>query len=426
MIFPEKYTLAEVCLKAQSKYKKKTCFQTYRDGGICNRYSYLEFGRRVISFASMLRRLGIKRGDRVMIAAENRPEWPVAYFGTALAGGISVPVQTSFNHEQILSIAKHTEISALCHTALTASKISGIDSSIPKIQIDAEQNYGTSLDAKDFEEAGEDDPASIIYTPGSTGSSKGVVLSHRNLVFIAASSGSLMKIYPRDRFLSVISLAHIYECSLGMLAPVMSGASVTYLDKPPSPGFLLPAMRSLRPTAIITVPVFMEKICREKIFPALKKNGFYKFSITRRLTVRVAGAKLLSAMGSSIRLFGIGGAPLSEDVESFLREAGFPYASGYGLTETAPLVSGAAPYEFPVNSSGKALKGTELRISDEGEIQVRGPHVMLGYYRDKKKTSGAFTGDGWFKTGDLGRLDDKNNLYIHGRMKAPNLQTGQN
>jgi long-chain acyl-CoA synthetase len=227
-----------------------------------------------------------------------------------------------------------------------------------------------------------------------------------------------MKIYPSDRLLSVIPLAHTYECVLGMITAVMSGASVTYLDKPPSPAVLLPAMQVLRPTAMVTVPLFIEKICRLKIFPEMEKSRFFKFRLTRPLVRFLAGQKLLSSLGSAIRFFGIGGAPLADDVELFLRQVKFPYSTGYGLTETAPIISGTRPYLSPFRSSGLVLEGSEVRISNAGEIEVRGPNVMLGYYRDEKRTRESFTEDGWFKTGDLGRLDRKGFLYIYGRLKA--------
>ena len=150
----------------------------------------------------------------------------------------------------------------------------------------------------------------------------------------------------------------------------------------------------------------------------MKENLIYKFPLTRPLAVRVAGKKLLSALGSSMRFFGIGGAPLSEDVEQFLRKARFPYAMGYGLTETSPLVSGNAPYRFPFRSSGLPIEDTELRIGEEGEIQVKGPNVMQGYYKDENRTKETFTKDGWLKTGDLGCQDKKGNLFIRGRLKA--------
>ena len=388
----------------------------YRDGGAYTRLSYEEMGKRAAAFAYMLRQRGVSPGDRVMILAENRPEWPIAYFGTALAGAVSVPVLTDFSSAQIGYIASHADISALCFTARTIPKTGEISPSVPAIRIDLEA-VGTVLGSLSVE-VEEDDPSSIIYTSGTTGSSKGVMLSHKNLVFTASASRSLMKIYSRDRLLSVIPLAHTYECSLGMLTAVMSGASITYLDKPPSPAVLLPAMQDLRPTAMVTVPLFIEKICRQRIFPKMQKSPLYKFPLTRPLVRFLAGQKLLSSLGSAIRFFGIGGAPLAADVERFLRKAGFPYSPGFGLTETAPLVAGTAPYKFPPQSSGQVLKGTELRIADNGEIQVRGPNVMLGYYRDEEKTREVFTEDGWFKTGDLGRMDKKGFLYIYGRLKA--------
>ena len=418
MIFLEKQTLTELFLKAVERYGKKICCQIYRDGGVYNRLSYKVFADRVGAFVYMLRQLGVKPGDRVMILAENRPEWPIAYFGIALAGAITVPVLTDFTPEQAGAIAAHAEISALCYSGRIVTKISEIDPSIPRIRIDEAFNQITSAALNDLPDVHEDDPASIIYTSGTTGNSKGVLLSHRNLVFNATASRSLMKIFSRDRLLSVIPLAHTYECSLGMLTALMSGASVTYLDKPPSPAVLLPAMQALRPTAILTVPLFIEKICRQKVFPEIEKKPLYKCPLTRPIVNFLAGQKLMAAMGSSVRFFGIGGAPLSEDVERFLRKVGFPYSPGYGLTETAPLISGSSPYKFPLRSAGKVVKGTELRISDNGEIQVRGPNVMLGYYRDEERTKEAFTEDGWLKTGDLGRLDKKGRLFIYGRLKA--------
>ncbi|AEF82896.1 AMP-binding protein [Leadbettera azotonutricia] len=422
MIFLEKRCLGELALKAASKYQGKTCFQIYRDGGVYDKMSYAEFGIKTRQIAGLLMDKGVKAGDRVMILAENRPEWPIAYFGITLIGAVAVPVLTDFIGEQISTIARHAEISALCHTERTVQKIAegGIDGAIALIPLD-DPNLFSNLripEETEFPTLTEHNPAAIIYTSGTTGSSKGVVLSHGNLIFTAQASRTLMKIFSRDRLLSVIPLAHTYECVLGLFTAVMGGASVTYLDKPPSPAVLLPAMQTLRPTAIVSVPLFIEKICRNSIFPGMKKSPLYKFPLTRVLAIKAAGARLMTALGSSVRFFGIGGAPLDEDVERFLRKAGFPYAPGYGLTETAPLVAGTDPYKFAFRSAGSVVKGVETRISPEGEIQVRGPNVMLGYYRDEERTRKAFTEDGWFKTGDLGYIDKKGNLFMKGRIKA--------
>jgi long-chain acyl-CoA synthetase len=198
----------------------------------------------------------------------------------------------------------------------------------------------------------------------------------------------------------------------------MNGASTTYLDRPPSPAVLQKAMRDLRPTAMVSVPLFIEKTYRQTIARRLEKSRLYSFPLTRPLALHFAGRKLMKAFGGSMRFFGIGGAPMGGDVELFMRAAGFPYALGYGLTETAPLISGTRPFHFPFRSVGRVLKGVELRIAEDGEIQVRGPNVMMGYYHDEEATKAAFTEDLWFKTGDLGFKDKKGFLFIKGRIKA--------
>jgi long-chain acyl-CoA synthetase len=389
-----------------------------------------------------------------MILAENRPECPIAYFGIAFAGAVSVPALLDFSPQQIKTIALHAAVSCICVTEKAHLKISGIDPAIPVIYIDSYgiENTGSedtsilvsiqgiakrlslshTVRENLFPDVAEDDLASIIYTSGTLGNSKGVMLSHRNLLWTARASRSLMKLFPRDRLLSVIPLAHTYEYTLGLLAVVMSGASTVYLDRPPSASALFPAIQALRPTVMITVPLFIEKIYRIRIAPQLLKNPLYRLPVTRWLVMRLAGRKLFAAFGGALRFLGIGGAPLAEDVELFLRKVQFPYSLGYGLTETSPLVAGATPYHFPFRSVGSVLKGVEVRIVADnkeniGEIQVRGPNVMLGYYHDEEKTRAAFTEDGWFKTGDLGYVDKKNHLFIRGRLKTMLLgSSGEN
>ncbi|MDR3170634.1 MAG: AMP-binding protein [Treponema sp.] len=452
MVYLEKMTLAELSQKAVMQYSKRMAFEIYRDGHTYNRITYQEFGLRTRQFAALFISLGVRAGDRVMLLAENRPEWPIAYFAAALAGAVTVPVLTGFSPEQIITIARHAGISALCITEKTGPKLTGgvIDPAIPFIYIDsiedaADNGPGENVSIQvvlhgrkkrlllqeggAFPETRETDLATLIYTSRTTGSSKGVMLSHRNLLYNVLSSRSLMKIFPRDRLLSIIPLAHTYECTLGLLNAVMNGASTVYLDRAPAPSVLFPAIQALRPTAMVTVPLFIEKIYRNRIAPALLANPLYRFPLTRSLAIAWAGRTLMSTFGKTIRFFGIGGASLSEDTEVFLRRVKFPYAPGYGLTEAAPLVSGTAPYRFPFRSAGSVLKDIEVRIvpnqapSDtpqglEGEIQVRGPNVMIGYYRDEEKTREAFTVDGWFKTGDLGFLDKRGHLFIRGRLKA--------
>jgi len=483
MVRLETDTLGELALVSGAKYGKKTAFQIYRDGGVYDQVSYARFGRRVRQFAALFRALGVRPGDRVMLLSENRPEWAFAFFGTALAGAVSVPVLIDFPEEQIARIADHAGIKTLCGTTRTLPKAASLAGRIPLLRLDGlegdtipvncrgeetlvplgepeiggsfpEENPGSpnqrgsvpqrQVPGDALPPAAGDDLAAIIYTSGTTGRSKGVMLSHQNLLFVARASRHLMKIYSRDRLLSLIPLAHTYECSLGLLTPLLSGASITYLDKPPSPAVLLPAMQTLRPTAIVSVPLFLEKLYHQRIAPALERNPLYRCPLTRFIPLRLAGGRLLASLGGAVRFFGIGGAPLSPEVENFLQNAGFPYSPGYGLTEAAPLVAGSAPYRFRRGSAGKPVPGVELRfvppeedawagsgenppaIREEssasgggcGEIQVRGPNVMKGYYRDEALTREAFTPDGWLRTGDLGFLDRKGCLHIRGRLKA--------
>jgi long-chain acyl-CoA synthetase len=301
------------------------------------------------------------------------------------------------------------------------------DTEITVLHNGIEKQIPLSLDNKtNFPNSNPEDLATIIYTSGTSGSSKGVMLSSKNIISCAYSCFKFYKIRRQDRFLSILPLAHSYECSVGFLAPFISGASITYIDKPPSPSVLLPAVKIIRPTVIISVPLLIEKIFNNAIAPKLRKNKLYKFHFTRPLAIRAAGRKLLSALGGRIRFFGIGGAPLNPETEDFLNRARFPYAIGYGLTEASPLIAGNSPYRSSVRVAGTACEGVSIRIAEcaasvhagIGEVQVKGPNIMLGYYEDPERTAEAFTSDGWLRTGDLGCLDKKGRLYIRGRLKA--------
>jgi long-chain acyl-CoA synthetase len=427
MRYPEQLTLQALVRHAAARFPKRTAFSALGGDVPYHQVSYGEFGARALSFAGRLMGMGVGPGDRVMILAENRPEWPIAYFGIALAGAVSVPVLVDFSAEQVQAIAGHAAVKAVCVTGRTAAKVGGTAAPVladgaawappPLIHLDTLLVTPPGTVPGTVPPVEEEDLASIIYTSGTTGHSKGVMLSHRNLVYTALATRSIFKIYPRDRFLSIVPLAHTFECTIGMLIAVLSGASTAYLDRPPAPAVLLPAVRTIRPTVMLTVPLIIEKIYRNSIEPSLKANPLYRFPLTRPLAVNLAGQRLLSLFGGAIRFFSIGGAALAEDVEVFLRKVQFPYALGYGMTEASPLLAGTAPFKTPLHSAGRTLKGVELRIVD-GEIQARGPNIMMGYYQDEERTRASFTDDGWFKTGDLGAFDKKGRLFIKGRLKA--------
>jgi long-chain acyl-CoA synthetase len=253
------------------------------------------------------------------------------------------------------------------------------------------------------------------------------MLSHRNICFTAIKGFEIQHIAETDRFLSVLPLSHTYENTLGLILPMYSGACVYYLNKAPVPAVLLPALKEVKPTTILTVPLIIEKIYNSKILPSFTEKPLmkmlYNIPVFRRLLNRVAGKKLMDTFGGELRFFGIGGAKLSRRTEEFLIEARFPYAVGYGLTESSPLLAGFNPQNAVLQTTGPACKGVELRINQpdastgEGEIWARGPNIMQGYYKEPGMTREIITRDGWLRTGDLGSFDKHGNLSIKGRVK---------
>jgi len=431
-------TLAGLYQHASAVYKNRPAFALFSDGKITKQVTYERMGKYSKKAAVVLKSSGVCGGDRVLLLAENCPEWPIVYFGIAIAGAVSVPLLTGFSVPQIRYIAEHCGAKAICISKEMAQKFKSIielpffaktpfiyidtlisDESI-SVSVNGIKKKYTNIDIDNIENPrnSPDDLASIIYTSGTQGSSKGVMLSSRNLISSAVSTFTFIKVNSSDRVLSVLPLAHSYECSLGLIIPVICGSSITYLDKPPSPSVLLPAMKLIRPTIMASVPLLMEKIYNNSIRPKLRANPLYKFILTRPLVIFAAGRRLNKALGGRIRFFGIGGAPLCAEVEKFLYRIKFPYSIGYGLTEAAPLVAGNPPYRLSSKEGLVAPKTVEIRISDEGEIQVKGPNIMMGYYNDKEKTAQSFTSDCWLKTGDLGSIDKKGKLHIKGRLKA--------
>ena len=260
------------------------------------------------------------------------------------------------------------------------------------------------------------------------------MLSHKNLVTNAMSAFEKVSIKDDDVFLSILPLAHTLECTVGLMIPILHGASVQYIDKVPTPTVLLKAFSIVRPTMMVSVPLIIEKIYKSKILPKFMASFImrflYSFAFFRKILNKIAGKKLLETFGGRLRFFGIGGAGISPYVEQFLKEANFPYIIGYGLTETAPLLAGSILGEtIKLKSTGTPMAGVEIKIkgkdpiTGEGEIIVKSPSVMLGYYKDDAQTKEVIE-DGWFLTGDLGYIDDEGFLFISGRSKNVIIGSG--
>jgi len=253
------------------------------------------------------------------------------------------------------------------------------------------------------------------------------MLSHYNICMQLTVIPPLFDFNQQDVLLSILPLSHTYECTLGMIFPFARGSRVVYLDRPPTASALMPALAEVRPTVMASVPLIMEKIYRSKVKPKFESTRLlrtlYGWGWSRRLLHRMAGRQLMRLFGGRMRLFAIGGAKFDSEAEQFLLDARFPYAIGYGLTETAPLLAGAVGDMVRVGSTGPALKGIGIRLDNvnaetgQGEIVVDTPCVMRGYYKNEEATREVFTDDGWFRTGDLGAITPDGWIYIKGRLK---------
>lgn len=400
--------------------------------------TYESANREIRALIAFLEDNGISPGDKVAILSSNMPNWGIAFFAITFMGAVAVPILPDFSSVEIANILEHSGAKVMFVSNSLLPRIEDFKSDILTLSILMEDfsilspskdrpGYDPSvLSTKDYDVL-EDDLASIIYTSGTTGRSKGVMLTHKNISYNALKGRVIQFIDENDRFLSVLPLSHTYENTLGLILPMLCGSCVYYLKKPPTPAVLLPALAEIRPTLMLTVPLIIEKIYFNKIMPTFRDNLIlkllYKISFFRKVLNKAAGKKLLKTFGGELKFYGIGGAKLNKTVERFLREARFPYAVGYGLTETAPLLAGANPQRSVFESTGPAIEGIELMISNpdkktgEGEIWAKGPNVMKGYYKEPEMTQSVLTRDGWFKTGDLGTFDKNNNLYIKGRLK---------
>ena len=458
MVKLNKLTLAEVLSNSCKEFAEEN-FVSWVDK---EPITYKEFGEKVHSVSNFLKENGIVKNDKVAILSENQPNWSVCYFAIVSIGAIAVPIMTEFHPSEVHHILRHSESKAIFvssklfnrldefdHEALstkilvddlliippqTKSDIlkdflSGGKKELEKIKFAAKKFVGLAN-----EEVKEDDLAAILYTSGTTGHSKGVMLTHKNIVSDAISTLGFVTLDTHDKMLSILPLFHTIESTLGLVTPMLCGAKVYYLDKPPTASALLPAMAKVKPNVMVAVPLVIEKIFKLRILPQLTSKfvvrGLYKLPTVRKKLHKVAVRKLLQTFGGELRMFCIGGAPISAEVERFLREGGFPYAIGYGLTETAPLITGTDNLHTKFRSAGKPIPNVELEIREkdpktgEGEIYARGPMLMKGYYKDPERSKEVLTDDGWFKTGDLGLIDEDGYLFIKGRSK--NMILGPN
>ena len=419
-------TLYELVRNSVEKFASKVAFSMFEGDDV----TYAEVGRRIEKVQEILTGAGLRAGDKVALLSSNMPTWGVCYFAVTSAGMVAVPILPDFSGEELDMIIAHSEAKALLVSDRLFTKLS--KQTIERLNVVVRtKNLGVIAQRVRGEGTmavpKPDDLAVIIYTSGTTSKPKGVMLTHAALCAQVGISSGIFPVLPDDVFLSVLPLSHTYECSIGMIYPFSMGARVVYLDRPPTASALMPALRAVRPSVMLIVPLIIEKIYRHQVLAKFNSNGFwrtlYKVGFLRRYLHRVAGKKLLKLFGGRLRFLGIGGAKLDGGAEKFLLEAKVPYAIGYGLTETAPLLAGAAPSQVRLGSTGPQAPGVQLRLEHinpdtrQGEVVALTPSVMLGYFKNPEATKEVFTDDGWFRTGDLGEFDKDGWLYIKGRLK---------
>jgi len=457
------YTMDAVVDCTASRNGKRVALRIYGDDESIITYSQMKNMKD--SIAVTLLEAGFVHGDKIAILGESCPTWIVAYFGITSIGCVAVPILPDFSSKETCSILEHSGAKGVVVNARNFEKLIPFVEENPSFLVRMEDLFhipdpisGSLKDREQFasapgrditrrkldkkaqdlrasSKAKEDDLASLIYTSGTTGSSKGVMLTHKNLVWNAdISTDVYVKLKPGDHVLSILPIAHVYEFTTGQVLELMCGTEITYLGKAPAPSILLPALKAVRPRLLMSVPLLMEKIYRSSVLPVMRDNEklrpWLKFGPTRRLISRIIGRKLKITFGGKLKFFGIGGAPLDRDVEQFLADAKFPYSIGYGLTETSPLIAGGKPTKHYVGMIGPLVEHVDVILENKdpetgvGEILVKGPNVMQGYYKNPKLNEEVFTEEGYFRTGDLGFFDKKGRLAIKGRTKTMILGAG--
>ena len=419
-------TLYEVVKHSVEKFSSRIAFTMIDTEDV----TYKEVGERIEKVQNMLLDAGVGAGDKVAILSSSMPNWGVSYFAVTTAGMVAVPILPDFTSEELDLILEHSEAKAILvsdklYTKLSQRITERMNIIIRTKNLNAIAQNVTERAEKRIPEP--DDLAVIIYTSGTTSKPKGVMLTHYNIAMQLTVVPSLFDYNENDELLSILPLAHTYECTLGMIFPFARGARIHYMDRPPTASALMPALAKVRPTVIASVPLIMEKIYRGKVRPTFEKNAFlrklYSWRWSQKMLHKVAGKQLKKLFGGRMRLFAIGGAKFDTDAERFLMDARFPYGIGYGLTETAPLVAGCVGKMVRLGSTGPALKGVDIRLDNinsetgQGEIVVNTPCCMKGYYKNEDATRDAFTEDGWFRTGDLGAIDKDGWIHIKGRLK---------
>lgn len=425
-------------------------------------YTYGQIATNVAKYHILFEKIGLKKGEKVALCAKNSAEWGIAFLAVTSYQCVAVPLLNDFHPDSVQSLTEHSESVLLftdediwnklepekftfLKTAVDVAqdktlftKIDGLKEAHDNIETLFNERYpdGFSITDVNYPTNNFEDLALINYTSGTTSDPKGVMLTYGNISSNIEFGQWGIPNHPGETIVSMLPLAHMYGLAFEFLYQLAGGCHVFFLGKIPSPKVLLAAFAQVKPYMMVTVPLVIEKIFRNTVIPTLQKPSIkfaMKIPFMQDIIRKRVRSKIIDAFGGSIRFIIIGGAAINKEVEDLMKDIKLPYTVGYGMTECAPILGYEDWKKFRKGSCGKAVHRMEVRIDSEdprkivGEIQVRGDNVMKGYYKNEEATKAAFTPDGWMRTGDLGVIDSKGNIFIKGRSKNLILSSnGQN
>ncbi len=447
----------------ENSFRKNWELEAVTDYGTSVTLTYGQMAERIAYLHLLFERVGIQVGDRIAVMGKNNSNWVTTYLATMTYGAVIVPILQEFKANDAIHIINHSESKLLFITDLIWENIDVdqvpdlqavislntmdlIVTGLPKQQavdkMTIEEMFaekypnGFTKDDVHYIERSNAELASINYTSGTTGFSKGVMTPMNALAGNIVFGLTTKLVYQGCRHVAFLPLAHAYGCAFDFLACLAAGGHSYLIGRTPSPKILMKAFAEVKPTVILSVPLILEKIYKKMIQPQISKKPIswvLKMPLLDKVVLNKIRETLMNAFGGEFSQIIIGGAPLNAEVEAFLRRIKFPVTVGYGMTETAPLISFTPWDRFRSQSCGQVLKGfMEARVANPdadgvGEIQVRGENVMVGYYKNEQATKDSFTADGWLRTGDLGVIDEDGYIYIKGRCKTMLLgPSGQN
>jgi len=425
-------------------------------------FTFGEVATQIAKLHVLYEAIGLKKGDKVALCAKNSARWGIAFFSANTYEAVVVPILADFHPDSVNSLVDHSEstvlftdtdiwskldiekmpqVRAVVSTAdfkllyAADEKISKANDNLQELFEKKYPNGYTSADIS-YPTDNDKDLAIINYTSGTTSAPKGVMLRYECISANVTFGQKRLPSYPGDKIVSMLPMAHMYGMMFELIYPLCGCAAVYYLGKTPTPALLLGAMAGVKPYLVITVPLVMEKIFKSKVAPIVNKpimKVICAIPGLNQIIFKKVRTSLLNAFGGNVREIVMGGAALNPEVETWFKKFKLPYTVGYGMTEAAPLMAYEDWWDFASKSCGKAIDTIEVRIDSEdpynkvGEIQARGMNIMSGYFKNEEATQAAFTADGWMRTGDLGLLDKKGNIFIKGRSKNMILSAnGQN